>query len=214
METILSKVPESVVVPQSGDDWRNMLEGTLRAHARGINGMDVWDDLGFDSGSFPLNPVGAIAAPSRDIVLADFPGSLLFSGTLDNAIANSFQMPHMWKEGTQIFPHIHWTKPAGGAGDDVVWHFYYRVYKIGAAPTAWNGPILGTLAQSHNGIAEAEAITTFGPIAMSGYKISQNVAWYLVRKGSTDGFGGTARLIQFDVHFLKNTDGSRKEFTK
>lgn len=173
-----------------------------------------WDDLTFAAGSITVNPVGAVDSPSRDQTETDFPGTLLFSGSSVNVLASSFQLPHDWYEGSAIRPHIHWTKPAGGAGDDVTWEFYYRFFNLGAAPGDWVGPVSGTLAVDHTGIAEAEAITTFSEIDCTGRKVSQNVAWRLYRRGNSDVFNGTARLIELDVHVLKDSRGSQEEFSK
>lgn len=217
MQTLDDHVPFEPGLPRSAeplDAWLQRLDEILSIHAAAINGSEVWDDAGYDAGSFPLNSIGAVAAPARDDVETSFPGTLLFSGTADNVIANSFQMSHSWKEGSDIYPHIHWTKPAGGAGDDVTWEFYYRFYNRGAAPGAWTGPVAGVMVSNHGGVAEAEAITTFGPLAMTGRTVSQNVAWRLYRRGNTDAFAGTARLIQFDIHYLRNSSGSRKEYIK
>lgn len=173
-----------------------------------------WDDLTFAASSITVNPVGAVDAPSRDAGETDFPGTLLFSGSQVNILAGSFQLPHDWLEGSAIRPHIHWSKPAGGVGDDVSWTFYHRILNRGALPGAWVGPVAGTLSYNHGGVAESEAITTFGEIDLTGYPISTNIAWRLYRLGNADAFNGTARLIEFDVHYLIDSRGSPSEFNK
>lgn len=173
-----------------------------------------WDDLKFAASSITVNPIGAVANPTRDETETDFPGTLLFSGTVDNVLAGSFQMPHSWREGSPINPHIHWSKPAGGAGDNVTWELYLRYHTHGGAPSAWSDALAGVMVIDHNGVAEGEAITRFGPVTMTGKKISQNVAWRLYRRGNADSFNGTARLIEFDVHYEIDSRGSQREFTK
>ena len=173
-----------------------------------------WDDLTFAASSITVNPIGAVANPARDETETDFPGTLLFSGSQINVLAGAFQMKHCWKEGTAIRPHIHWSKPAGGAGDDVSWTFYYRILNRGAVPGAWQGPVAGTLAVNHNGTAEAEAITSFGEIDLTGMPVSTNVAWRLYRLGNSDSFNGTARLIEFDIHYQIDSRGSPQEYSK
>lgn len=217
MFTIFSKVPLEPHLPEVPKDLRGFatrLEDVLREHAIAINGGDAWEDLRFGSNSIVVDTIGAVAAPTRDNVEASFPGTLLFSGTQDNIAAGTFQMPHSWKAGSEIMPHIHWTKPAGGVGDDVTWQLYYRFFNLAASPGAWIGPLAGTLAVNHGGIAEAEAITNFPAIDMSTMKISGNVAWRLYRRGAADAFGGTARLIEFDIHYVRDASGSASEFVK
>jgi hypothetical protein len=173
-----------------------------------------WDDLTFAASSVTVNPIGAVANPGRDETESDFPGTLLFSGTQDNVLAGTLQMPHCWAEGTIVRPHIHWSKPAGGAGDDVTWQIYTRILNRGAAPGNWVGPVAGVMEINHNGIADAEAITSFGAVAMTGMPVSTNLAWRLYRRGSSDVFGGTARLIEFDIHYQVDSRGSSREYAK
>jgi hypothetical protein len=166
----------------------------------------LWDDLRFPSQG--INPAGSAAPPAVDDVLTSFPGTLLFSGTLENVIAGVAQMPHAWAPGTTIKPHIHWSKPVGSA-NAVDWVFYYRKLGFaGDAAEAWVGPIAGTLAVGDPTVTDEHLITSFGDVAMTGYRESTCFNWQIRRLGNTDADSGTARLYEFDVHYQVSKHGT------
>lgn len=175
-------------------------------------GQDIagWDDLRFPASG--INPTGAADAPAIDIVEANFPGSLLFSGTIDNIVGISAQMPHAWKIGTVIRPHIHWSMPTGTA-DAVTWELYYRKCgNVGETAGAWVGPIAGTLAAGSPEVTNQHCLTHFGDIAMVGSLESAMLSFRLYRRGSTDAASGQARLLEFDIHYQRNKHGTTAEY--
>lgn len=169
----------------------------------------AWDDLSFPATG--INPTGATDAPTVDIDVNSFTGTLLFSGTVDNILALSIQMPHSWAKGTAIKPHIHWQLPVGSA-NAVGWQLYYRHFGApGVAAGAWSAAIPGVLTVGDQTITEGQVITSFGSIDMTGKIESALTLFKLIRTGSTDANSGTARLIQFDVHYQKDKFGTYTE---
>lgn len=171
---------------------------------------------GYDDLSFPatgINPAGPVDAPAVDTNPDAFPGTLLFSGSADNILALSTQMPHAWERGSATYPHIHWQNVVGTA-NATVWELYVRQYGgLGQAAGAWSAAIVGTLVTgSAPGTSEAECITTFGAVDMTGRLESALTHFKLVRKGSTDASASQARLIQIDFHYKKNKLGTTLEY--
>ncbi len=41
------------------------------------------------------------------------------------AMSFTVQLPHNWKEGTTIFPHLHWMPKATASSGNVEWNFDY-----------------------------------------------------------------------------------------
>jgi len=71
--------------------------------------------LGFDDLRFPataINPPGAVNDPGFDATN----GGWLFDAVATEVLFLIVQMPHSWKEGTSIEPHIHWQKTTSDAG--------------------------------------------------------------------------------------------------
>ena len=182
-------------------------------------GSYFYNSLGYEDLSFAasgINPIGAASDPTVDITLTDFPGSLLFSGSIENIIAGTVQCTHSRRIGSKIYPHIHWSTPTGTAASGVSWTAYYRISVAGKPATAWSNAVAGTLSVDAGTAANSEHITTFGEIAFpEGYDLpSANVSFRLHRLGNTDSYNGTARLLFIDFHENRDSLGSGQEYVK
>ena len=170
-------------------------------------GKTGWDDLRFPVQG--INPPGAARDPSRD----NTDGTLVFSASQTNIIAGVAQMPHAWKEGSKIYPHIHWLAGAGGTGN-VLWRFEYKIASVGADfPAGYDTQ--DTLAAAPNS-AVKHNLHRLGVIDMEGEKLSSILLWKISRIGGddTDTFAGTVKLLEFDIHYEIDAIGSGREFEK
>lgn len=172
---------------------------------------DEWDDLRFPAQA--INPIGQTNAAGVDTTESDFPGTLLFDNVTSEICCGVAQMSHRWRAGTNIRPHIHWSKSTSASGG-VVWHLYYRLINRQAAPEDWIGPVVGTDVLTDGDTANAETITTFGDIDMSGRSPSTMIAWRLYRMPdeSADTYAADARLFELDFHFRVGSQGTGLEF--
>ena len=68
----------------------------------------AWDDLVIPA--IGINPAGVAGAATFDTN----DGTLVFSK--GSTAACQFQMPHKWKQGSDIYLHIHWHKTTPNAG--------------------------------------------------------------------------------------------------
>jgi hypothetical protein len=170
----------------------------------------VWDDLRFPATG--INPAGAVTDPSVDTVLTSFPGTLLFSGTVENVVSIIAQMPHGWLAGSDVHPHIHWSKPTGSASP-VSWELYYRIIGgPGTAPSAWSSAIPGTLVRGVQIVSNEHLISSFGGIYMGGLRESAILNLRLHRLGNTDLESNDVRLYELDLHYQKSSHGSIPEY--
>jgi hypothetical protein len=174
--------------------------------------VGVTDDLRFPASA--INPLGQASDPDYDSAL----GGWLFAANVEQVVSVMAQLPHAWKEGTAITPHVHWTKTTSTAGD-VVWQLQYKLASIGevidanwTTLTEWQ-PVAST---PDNDLTEEHLITSFGDVDMSGRHISDMVLMRLSRLGgdASDTYSGEARLLEFDLHILKDSLGSAQPFTK
>jgi hypothetical protein len=167
-----------------------------------------WYDLRFPVQG--INPAGSAAAASVD--QTTYPGTLLFPTTLDAHVAGIAQMPHAWLRGSAIKPHIHWAKTTADAGGlDVAWEFRYSIWEVGAtalSATDWGA---GTLVVGDLTTAEKHNITSFSEITMTGYKESVVLWWEIRRNVANDTYGENARLLEFDIHYQVNKQGTFSE---
>jgi len=172
-----------------------------------IGNSTVWDDIRVSlitRGSGGVNPV-----------FSQIQGKLFaykFSGTADNEIFFEIQMPHGWKEGTKIYPHVHWA-PNGTSTASVTWGMDYEWQNI-------NGTFSGTTANiftniAADGVAKKQQITNIGTgIEETDKKISSMILCRLYRAGNSDTNNDECFLLAFDVHYEVNTIGSREVITK
>lgn len=203
----------SYVKQQPFGDQGQWVERELEAVERGIEDAAYglrWDDLRFPAQS--INPAGAVAAPSVITTESDFPGALSFAGNADNMIAGVAQMPHAWKLGSTIRPHIHWLKPTGSS-NAVTWHFYYRIVgNVGGTAGAWVGPVVGTIAAGDQTTSNNHILTSFGDVSMTGYTESAMLAWRIYRIGTSDAENNAVTLLEFDIHYQSDGRGSIPEY--
>lgn len=178
-----------------------------------------WDDL-----KMPALTGKPNVTPTFEKMTDDGSGSVGIFGYLfeDKAIANQEQdlffgqqLPHSYKEGTDIYPHIHWCpKTAGNGTTDVIrWGLEYIwandedvlptstiIYVDALVPT--------TAKQIH--------MDAFDKLIGTGMKISSIIKVRLFRNSShvNDTFTGGAYLFEFDAHHQIDTPGSIEMLSK
>lgn len=139
-----------------------------------------WDDFRFPASG--INPPGLGSDPDRETST----GLLLFDSASTEIIAGVAQLPHAWKETSDISPHVHWQKTSSAAGD-VLWQFDYEVVNNGAVAAMDYGTQLQTTelvaGTPDNDTANEVLISEFDHIDMPGMNISCLVFWKLSRIG-------------------------------
>jgi hypothetical protein len=156
-----------------------------------------------------INPVGAASDATRNTT----DGRLEFSASATNMIALQVQMPHAWKEGSAISPHIHWSPETTNVGN-VLWQLDYKIAGINETfPGSWTTQAV--LAPS-GGVANKHLLVEFADIPMTGKTLSCMILMLLSRIGGdgTDTFTGLAQLNEFDIHYESDSLGSREEYVK
>jgi hypothetical protein len=173
-----------------------------------------WEDL-----KVPVNAVKikkTLDPPSWDTFLGDLALLWFRSGKSDDVMF-TVQMPHGWKEGTKIYPHVHWTTKDGAPGNNrVTWILDYTWQKVGGVFVS-NTPISGTtvVALNEGSIENYEHIIT--PIGNgidgTGMTLSSMLVCRLSRS-SSDTYPNDAGLLEIDFHYQVDSDGSNQEYTK
>jgi hypothetical protein len=184
------------------------MSGYLTCYPREVlYGNTYWDDLRFPVQA--INPPGAASDPDRDST----DGTFLFDAGSTELLMGIAQMPHKWKEGTAIDPHVHWSPTNTNTGN-VLWRFAYKIANIdGTFPALYtNIDIL----DAGSGTADTHQMAEFASVDMTGKTISAIIKWRLSRIGGdgTDTYNADAKLLEFDIHFELDRPGSREELTK
>lgn len=185
---------------------RVRFERSLRSQVR-------YDDLRFPASG--INPPGPENAPTRNTET----GLLNFANNFINIVAIQVQMPHTWKIGTAIRPHVHWTKATAGAGN-VHWRMRYVLSDVGGVvpnldeEPNWLDAIRPAVFDDNT--AAKHLISNFPAIDMTGHGLSVMVNMFLERVGNaeTDTYSGAASLLEFDIHYEVDGFGSEEPYVK
>lgn len=176
-----------------------------------------WNDLRVE----PVVRTTGAKAPTftaykTNVYLYDFDNAVLAS---EKEIFFTVQLPHDWKEGSTIYPHVHWVnRTTGTAGHVVKWAMDYTKAKIGATFGATSN-ISGTAIVGGGDItvADEHMVTSLTAITMTGDTISTVLVCRAYRNSSdaADTYTGTAGLLYVDFHYeIDSIGGSADEFTK
>ena len=177
-----------------------------------VGDATVWDDLRV---SAQATKVGA-TAPGWVAFLAA--GNLLTygfdgGGVRVEEVHFNVQLPHSYKHGSDIYPHVHWSPTTANAGN-VVWQLEYTWANIngtfGAATT------IASTADAAGGTAWVHNMATFAAITGTGKTLSSMLVCRLFRDGShgSDTYADDAALLEFDIHYEMDTVGSRQVAAK
>lgn len=184
----------------------------LPAYAMGNPDLECWEDLRFPATG--INLPGAGGEPTRDATT----GYLEFPATGTTTIAIHPQMPHAWKQGSVVRPHVHWRKKTAGAGD-VVWQLEYEWTDVWEVATdSYTTLTVSEVAEAgrDDGTAKRHLLSSFGEIDMTGFKVSVMGMLRLSRLGNdaADTYGGVVQLKEIDIHYLVDSLGSEQLYTK
>ena len=184
------------------------------------DGGEFWDDV-----RFPLS--SASGATIRPPTLKQFrrdagatTDGLYFYAFEDEAVAGneeelfgSIQMPHGWKQGSAIEPHLHFsvTASSGTGNDTVVFGLEYSCAAIGGTMPVTTTVKSTTTVTAPYGHAYADFPMITPPSGLStvcGFRLYRNSS------ATADNFTGDVYAFEVDFHVLRNTLGSRQELTR
>lgn len=194
-------------------------DGTLRLYGDATS----WDDLRVHLTSTKL---GGANDPAYGAFMTDGGGSTgvytyIFDQTNEQEVFFDVQLPHAWKQGSTIYPHVHWAPVADGtAGQVVSWGLEYTWSDI--------GEVFGATAIAYgNAHVPADSVllenkhylTPIGSgIAATGKTLSSVLVCRFFRDatgtGATDSFGDDAHALSVDFHYEIDSFGSDTEYTK
>jgi hypothetical protein len=180
----------------------------------------AWDDLRILPGAFTF-------AGASDPTLENWqPGGSgstfkIWKFQKNDEVFASCQMPHSYKEGTDVCFHIHWTPADRGneeSGAFVGWKVDYSVANIGGN---FGASATVDLSSECSGVDDRHELGACVTVSGTGLEIS-HIFWLRIYRSDTGGddtwAGATTAqspaLLEFDIHFQMNTLGSREELTK
>lgn len=182
-------------------------------------GYEKWDDLTVPG----TNTRAGTSAP----VFEAFRNGVYLLGFVYNQVDEvhfTIQMPHHWKEGSNIYPHVHWTHIAAAPSNNqgVVWVLEYtwaNINDIFPATSTMTAALEWTTSPPPQ---YKHILTPFvdgsanAYINGTGKKLSSQLICRLYRNtvDSRDDFDQTAYLIEIDFHYMVDSLGSDEEYIK
>jgi hypothetical protein len=168
-----------------------------------------WEDLQCPPEAF--NAAGVASPPTLDSAVV--PGTWLFSGTTENNLAVIRQLPHRWKAGTLLKPHVHWEKTTTEPGE-VMWQWCYTIANVREVFPAYSVYFDGTNAAPHLNTVRMHAVDTFPSVDMVGKRESCMICLQVRRLPThvSDTYPGNARFLEFDIHYMSNKLGTTIEY--
>jgi len=170
--------------------------------------IDAWEDLRFPVAAVQQNP--ATSKPDN-ITFLGGTRALGFDNSASEWVTFSAQMPHAWKEGSDVEFHVHWTPTDDSAGS-VRWVLEYTWANEGAVFPA-TATIGGTgVAASAN----RHTYTDTDELDGTGKTISSMIMCRLIRNVShtDDDYAADAAMIEADFHYKVDSFGSDEEHNK
>ena len=174
----------------------------------------VWDDLRV---AMTRAIPGPALAPTFAQFVDDGGGSTgvyayMFPDNAERQLFFSMQMPHSYKEGTDLLAHVHWS-PQTVSLLQVDWLLEYTIANIDGT---FGNTVTIKMSDLGDGTVNKHQVTASVSINGAGLTVSHMLICRIYRDGGvgTDAFVGDAALLEFDVHFEVNTMGSRQELVK
>ena len=164
----------------------------------------VWDDLRFPASPGRINP--ATLRPDFDYTKSCF----AFDGGGTESIYMVGQLPHGYKPGTALYPHLHWAPTTNSTGF-VHWEMRYKWYNDGETIGAFTSSLLSATSPA---VPEQLTRSSWAIISKSDAAISSMVMFILSRIGGADTIDTDVNLYEFDLHFQIDTIGSQRELIK
>ena len=128
------------------------------------------------------------------------------------------QLPHSYKEGSNIYPHVHWVVKANGSdGQKVSWGLECNWANRGDIFGSTNILYANTSSPNETLVADKQYLTPFSSISGTGKTVSSMLTCRVFRNAtgagsSTDNYAADAGLLEIDFHYEKDKLGSDEEF--
>lgn len=139
-----------------------------------------------------------------------------FSSTTEQEVYFTVQIPHSYKVGSTLYPHVHWTTITGTPStNNVTWELEYTIVKIGGTfgtTTTVTGNTIIPSIGTPTGTGQ-HLITPLTSISGTNIDISTILVCRLYRP-VVGGFANNAYLLGFDIHYESDMPGSRQDFIK
>jgi hypothetical protein len=165
----------------------------------------VYDDIVIQA----YNLRGGASPPTYSAFTTNIYGSRFINANTD-IVYGSFELPHSYKEGTDLEIHLHWSPSTTDTGD-CVWSY---VYSLANMNETFSAEATITMTQAGSGIVNRHQYVS-GSTTISGSTLHIGaIVVFALSRPTGDGFTGDAFLHSVGCHYQIDTLGSRQEGIK
>lgn len=184
-------------MPKNYGEWREWCDAQRFAYRGGV--VQGWDDITADIGS---GKVAGANVPTWS-TFRDGINAYEFSASVTNEVWVTFHIKHDYSEGTNLYPHVHFSTTGTGTGV-VRWGFEYMIAKghdqaaFPASTTVYVNYNIASNKQYQHLIAEVSDADSF-----DGLEADTLVLMRIFRDGgdAADTFASTVHAFTADIHF-------------
>jgi len=218
----------NVLVSQLNKAWANPVFTSMQVgnssdyvslDSEGVHlsgGATVWDDKEFPLGGQRINAPGGKITESTS-------NSIVYSTNcpLTDYVWMNIQQSHSKKLYTAVYPHIHWLQQTSNEPN---WLLEYRWQYQGAALTnTWTRSTISShvfpyvAGSTMNQVSNFNIITPTSNEGLSDIlqiKLKRDSANASSNFATTDAYGKTAIAYSFDIHYERDSMGSRQAYVK
>lgn len=204
-------------MPYTKINWENAPSTATPITASNLNAMDnqiyeidqkllpKYNDIVFEFTPTRVNPT--TSKPDYDYTNM---GLLFPQNDPTEIIYITVQLPHSWKEGTTIYPHVHVRQ---SANQQAVFKLDYIWYNIGdEIPTVWTTYTMNEYAIAYTSGNRSQILKNSVGISGAGKVISSILKIKLYRDDNV--YTGDILADQFDIHIEVDSFGSEEQFDK
>lgn len=190
----------------SGTEAMRFTNATTTVFTYFVASTPHYEDLRFPG--VGLNLVGAPTAATLNTT--NYYGALNFPDATISDSGSIAQMPHGWRNGSSIEPHLHLVNNSATPGTATFELWYKIASPTGNFPAAYT---VATLSALLEGSTVKHQMFDFPSISMTGYGDSTCISFMLRRVGThaSDTLADTAILLEFDLHYIHESFGSVNE---
>jgi len=165
----------------------------------------VYDDIIIQAANLRVGTTPPTFATFQDSIYG-----IKFINAQTDIVYGAFEIPHDYKEGTDLTIHLHWSPDSTDTGN-CVWDMRYT---IAAVNGTFGSEVTRSFTQAGSGTINAhQLVNANAVISGSGVVIGTIIAFALSRPAG-DAFTGDAFLHSVGVHYQIDTMGSRGIATK
>ena len=178
------------------------IDSALGVRLRG--NATVWEDLQVP---LTLGKLGILSKPDYDY---DTLAYMFPQNDTTEVIYIQEQMPHSWKEGSTIYPHVHVQQSMNA---QATFKMVYKWTNLGdAVPSTWSQYTMGTYVMPYTSGRIEQLLSGTTGISGTGKTVSSILIIKLYRSDNV--YSGDIATFSFDIHYERDSMGSRTIYSK